>query len=279
MKNKKLFASIILVIISMVWGAGYSVQSIASQNLKPTTVIFVKYIGFLFLLPTVIKSKCKVTMRSVIFGFLVAITGAFGNLFQQKGIEYTTASKTSFITALYIVFVPIFGYLFKKKPNKRVWIAIPVAILGMYFLCTNGETLSISVGDLYPLACAVLFAFQILFIDKGVEKDDPLLISFISQGISALLFGVMMICVDKPRLIDFKNAIGPVLYSIFITGLLAQTLQIIYQKDVEPSLASLLLSLESVFGALGGWLILGQTLTVREIAGCVIIFIAILLAE
>ena len=279
MKSKSFYASIILVSIAIIWGAGYSTQAIAAQNLQSITIIFTKYIGFICLLPIVIADKCKFTLRSFLYGFIVAITGAFGCLLQQEGIKYSTAAKTSFITALYIIFVAIFGFLFKKKPEKKIWIAIPIAIVGMYFLCANGESLAVSAGDLYPLGGSMLLALQILFIDKGVEKDDPLTISFISQGLSALIFGVLMLIVDKPTIMDFKNALWPVLYSILISGVLAQTLQIIYQKDVEPSLASLLLSLESVFGALGGWLILGQSLSIREIAGCVIIFIAILIAN
>jgi drug/metabolite transporter (DMT)-like permease len=186
--------------------------------------------------------------------------------------------KAGFITALYIIMVPIMGILWHRKPKPRVWWSVGLAAVGIYLLCMN-DAFIVNPGDVYVFGCAIAFTGHILVIDHFSAKADGVAMSCIQFFVCALLCGAAMLLVETPTWENIYAARLPLLYAGILSSGVGYTLQIIGQKDTEPVVASLLMSLESVFAALGGWLILGQRLTERELLGCGIVFGAIVLIQ
>ena len=197
---------------------------------------------------------------------------------QQIGIQYTTVGKAGFITALYIVMVPVFGIFLKKRAGIRVWVSVALAVAGLYLLCIT-DRLAFGKGDILVLLCAVVFAVHILVVDHFSAKTDGVRMSCIQFLVCGLLSGVCMLLTEHPEMRLILQAWQPILYAgVFSCGV-GYTLQIIGQKGTDPTVASLILSLESVVSVLAGWLLLGQRLSVRELGGCALMFAAILLAQ
>ncbi len=197
---------------------------------------------------------------------------------QQFGIKYTTVGKAGFITAMYIVLVPLLGIFLKKTVGLRVWISVALAVAGLYLLCIT-EGFSIGGGDLLILLCAFVFSIHILVIDYFSPKVDGVRMSCIQFFVCGLLSGVGMLIWEKPEIHAILRAWMPIAYAGVMSCGVAYTLQIVGQKGMNPTVASLILSLESVVSVLAGWLLLGQSLSVRELAGCVLMFAAIILAQ
>lgn len=278
MNNKKLIGSLMLLFAAMLWGGSYGMQSILSNSFGTYAIIFIKTVSGFLLLGLCALQKKKFDKTVILSGILVGVVGGIGLILQQIGIENTSVSKASFLSGLYVMFVPIIGLFTKKKPKKKYWLAIGVAFVGLYLLCMSGDE-KIGYGDIVTLFAAIFFALQIVLIDKYVSLVDPLLFCGFQQSTVAVMSGIMMLLFETP---DFSNAtsmIGPMLYVSLLSGLLGQALQNKYQAYVDPTVASLIMSLESVFGTLGGWLLLNQTLTTNEIIGCVLLFASIIIAE
>ena len=197
---------------------------------------------------------------------------------QQAGIAYTSAGKAGFITALYIVIIPILGLLVKKHVTLMQWAAVGVAAVGMYFICIN-EGFSINKGDLIILGCAVVFAVHIMAIERFTQLVDPVRMSAIQFFVCGCLSLPVIVWAEQPTLAAITAAWLPLAHAGIMSCGIAYTLQIAGQKYVNVILASILLSLESVFSVLAGWALLGETLSLREIGGCALVFIAILLAQ
>ncbi len=210
----------------------------------------------------------------LVTGFFLCIAS---NL-QQAGIKYTSVGKAGFITALYIVLVPLLGIFLKKRIGWKVWASVGLAIIGLYLLCMS-EELTIGKGDILMLLCALAFAFQILSIDHYAQKTDVVMLACLEFLVCGLLTTVLMFLFEKPTVNAIIRAGIPILYAGVLSCGVAYTLQIIGQKDLPPTIASLIMSLESVISALAGWLILHQSLSVKELSGCVIMFAAIILAQ
>ena len=278
MKNKKTLASFMLVLATLFWGLSYSVQSISAQGLGPFMTVCFKGAGGVFLLPLLLYRKTKIDKDILLGGLWMGIFAFGGCLFQQLGIIYSTVSKASFITALYIIFVPMMEVFLGRKIRKTIWYSASIAALGLYFLCMNSVS-GINIGDLFLLIASILFALQIIVIDRYSRKCDPVALTCVSQIVVALFGLVAALIYEKPEVSSFKQMILVILYMVFIGGLISQLIQIRYQRDLDSSLASLLMSFESVFGAFFGWLILHQGMSLREIFGCILVFSAILLAE
>lgn len=278
MKRKEYFGSLMLLISAMMWGGSYAVQNILSTSFQTYSVIFLKSVGGIVLLVFCIFARKKIDKKTLRAGFITGLTNCTGLIIQQIGIANTSVSKSSFISGLYVIIVPIFGLFSNKKPKRKFWLAVLIAFIGMYLLCMNGNE-SLGKGDLYVLVSIIFFAYQIILIDKYGKELDPLAYCAVQQITSATVSGSLAMIIEKPQFSNIGNMIFPVLYVMFMSGLVAQIFQNKYQKLVSPTLASLIMSLESVFGALGGMIFLHQFLTVKELIGCILMFVAIIIAE
>ncbi len=289
--KKQAISAAELLLTAFIWGVAFVAQSVGMDYIGPFTFNCVRsIIGGLVLIPLVFifgkKTKADRTeeqtkeykKNTVIGGICCGVCLCVASNFQQFGIMYTTVGKAGFITALYIIIVPILGIFMKKKVAPIVWISSVIAVIGFYLLSISGQV-SISKGDILVLICAVLFSVHILVIDYFSPKGEGVTISCIQFFTSGILCGIMMFLFENPQIGDILAAYLPILYAGVMSCGVAYTLQIVGQKNMDPTVASLILSLESVFSALAGWLILGQGLSSKELAGCALVFVAVLLAQ
>ena len=293
MDKKKARGTLMLILTAMIWGTAFVAQSTGMNYVGAFTFNSVRsLIGGIVLIPCIMLldrlsgkkisiwgTNDKKSRRNLITGGICCgIALAAASSLQQFGISYTTVGKAGFITALYIVIVPILGIFSKKRVSPIIWISVAMAVTGMYFLCIT-ESFSIGKGDLLVLACAFVFSIHILVIDKFTSLADGVRMSCIQFLVCGILNAVPMFIFEAPSITSILSAWLPLLYAGVMSCGVAYTLQIIAQKDTHPVVASLILSLESVFSVLAGWVILGQTLSVREILGCVLVFTAIIIAQ
>lgn len=284
---------VLLLITAIIWGIAFVAQSVGMDYIGPFTFNFVRnIIGGLVLIPCiwflnklktkenpVAKEENKQDRKTLLIGGICCgIALCLASNMQQIGIQYTTVGKAGFITALYIIIVPIMGIALKKKCGIQVWISVVIALAGFYLLSIK-EGFRLGAADAYLLCSAVLFSIHILVIDYFSPKTDGVKMSCIQFFVCGILSGVVMLFVENPSLANIFAAWIPILYAGVLSCGVAYTLQIVGQKNFNPTIASLILSLESVFSALAGWMILKQALTGREILGCVLIFCAIILAQ
>ena len=199
-------------------------------------------------------------------------------MLQQFGIQYTTVGKAGFITALYIIVVPFFSLFLGKKLGPKIGISVVLAVIGLYLLCMTGS-LSLGKGDLLVCVCACVFALHILVIDHYSPLVDGVKMSCIQFFTCALLNTIPMFLFEDVSMHNIIAGCAPILYAGLLSSGAGYTLQIIGQKGMNPTVASILLSMESVFSVLAGWVILGQSLTIKEGLGCVLMFIAIIIAQ
>lgn len=274
------------MLTTFIWGSAFVAQSAGSEHLEPFAFNGIRMlIGAAVLAPVIaVRARRsagrqthdrKTLLRG---GVLCGVLLFAASTVQQMGIEHTTAGKAGFITALYIVIVPLLGVFMKKKLPLRIWLGVVLALAGLYFLCIT-EDLSIGKGDLLVLCCAFFFSLHILVIDKYSPVTDGLKLSaiqFVTAGILSLPF---MLIFESPSLADIRAAALPLLYTGVLSCGVAYTLQIIAQRDIAPEVASLLLSMESVFAVLTDWVVMSRGLSAREICGCVLMFCAVILAQ
>jgi drug/metabolite transporter (DMT)-like permease len=211
-------------------------------------------------------------------GIACGIVLAAGSMFQQLGIMQTTTGKAGFITALYVILVPILAIFLGRKTRLIVWLAACIALAGFYFLSFAGESWILQEGDLYLLICAVLFAVHILVIDH-FSFVDGVRMSCLQFFVAGVICMVGMFLFEKPDMHAILDAALPILYAGCLSSGEGYTLQIVGQKDADPTVASMLLSLESVFAALSGFVLLNQRMAMHEIFGCILIFIAVIAAQ
>lgn len=287
MKKKQLQSSLLLLLTAMIWGTAFVAQSVAMDYIEPFTFNAIRFLlGGVVLLPLIAlqsrKERSTETGDKKLLwkgGILCGIVLCIASAFQQLGIQGTTVGKTGFITALYIVLVPVFGVFLHKKAGIRLWLSVLVAIFGLYLLCMNTEHFSINHYDVILLLCAASFAVQILCVDHFSPKVDPVKLSCIQFLVCSLLSFLMMVLTEHPSMAAVMTAWQPILYAGILSCGVAYTLQVVAQTSLNPVIASLIMSLESVISAIAGWLVLGQHLSGREIAGCVVMFAAIILAQ
>ena len=288
MKKEQMRNSLLLLLTAAIWGVAFVAQSVGMDYVGPFTFNGVRsLIGGIVLLPLVLGARRKKPAfgagasdkKTLLLGGVLcgAVLFAASSL-QQIGIQYTTVGKAGFITACYIVIVPLLGLFFGKRCGLLTWLAVALALVGLYLLCIT-ETLSVGKGDLLMLGCALLFSVHILVIDFFSPRVDGVAMSCIQFFVCALLSAVPMLAGERPQLSAILAAWAPVLYAGVLSCGVAYTLQIVGQKGMNPTVASLILSLESCISVLAGWLILGQRLSGREILGCLVMFGAIVLAQ
>ena len=286
-KLKHTVSALLLVLTALIWGIAFVAQSVGGDVVGPFTFLSSRsLIAGTALLPLVAwrrrigalpKNRAEgktLLIGGIACGCVLVVASAF----QQIGIGGTTVGKAGFITALYIVMVPILGIFLKKKIPLAVWLGVLIAAAGMYLLCIN-EGFSISRGDFFVLICAVCYAVHILVIDRFSPLTDGVTMSCIQFYTCGILSGVIMLIFEQPSFSAILSAWLPILYAGLFSSGVGYTLQIIAQKNVQPTVASLLMSLESVFSVLAGWVLLGQSLSAKELFGCALVFVAIVLAQ
>lgn len=278
---KRFKSPLFALLAAAIWGTAFSMQSIAAEYLSPFSLNAIRAgiaAVVLFIVCLFRKNVRLGSLRDLVLGGLVCGTALFlATNVQQLGIEGTSAGKAGFITALYIVLVPVAGIFLRKKLPARVWIAVAIAVVGLYFLCIR-EDFSLNRYDGYVLICAFLFAAQILSIDFFVQRVDAIALSCAEFIVTAVFSAVGALLTEQPTVQDFIACLWPMLYIALFSSCIAYTLQIVAQKDGNPTVVSLLLGAESVFAALGGALILHQHLSLRELFGCGLMLCAIVLA-
>lgn len=288
MKKTALRSSFLLFLAAFIWGVAFVAQSVGMDYMGPFTFNGARFLmGSMVLFPLVIyrrKGKSKESKKfgsrrdTLTGGICCGLALCCAALFQQFGIVYTTVGKAGFITTLYIIIVPIMGIFLKKKVPGKVWIAAVIAAVGMYLLCMS-EILRLSRGDTYVFICAILFSIHILVIDYFSPKADGVELSCLQFLTAGIIGSVLALIFERPTLSDFAGGIIPLAYAGIMSSGVAYTLQVIGQKDLDPTVASLILSLESVVSMLAGWVILKQALSPRELFGCVLVFAAVILAQ
>ena len=305
--------SCLLFLAALIWGCAFVAQSVAMDYIEPFTMNGIRcLIGSAVLVPYILiagkikqkkendhnsqnqsmvehnenhnigqntaeEKKEKIKM-SIIGGIFCGIALTLGTTLQQFGIQTTTVGKAGFITALYIVLVPVFGIFIGKKLTGKLVSAILLSVVGLYLLCMTGS-FSLQSGDIMIMLCALAFTFHILIVDYYAPKGDGVLISCIQFLVCGVICCIGMMIYEKPEISQILAAKVPILYAGVMSCGIAYTFQIVGQKDMNPTVCSLILSLESVFSVLAGWVILHQTLSSKEALGCILMFIAIILAQ
>ncbi|MEH2942991.1 DMT family transporter [Lachnospiraceae bacterium KK002] len=315
--------SLLLFLTACIWGVAFVAQSVGMDYVGPLTFNCVRsLLGGAVLIPCIwflekygsrgrksenrepcrsgqpleskvqsgITEKISDSRKLAAGGILCGILLCLATNFQQVGIAYTTVGKAGFITAFYIVLVPILGLFFHKKCGWTLWAGVVLALTGLYFLCMSGSAgqkvqerlitgIPIGKGDFLVFIGALLFSVHILVIDYFTERVDGVKMSCIQFWVCGLLSGIGMFLTEEPRLADILAAWQPVLYAGVLSCGVAYTLQIVGQKGMNPTVAALILSLESVVSVLAGLILLGQHMTWQETTGCVLMFAAIILAQ
>ena len=280
--------NILLVLTALIWGCAFVAQSVGMDYVGPFTFNMARFlIGAIVLLPVIwfMDRQWKTGAEKgagqktlIIGGICCGIALAVASTLQQWGILFTTVGKAGFITAMYIVIVPLLGIFIGKKVRPLIIGCVAIAVVGFYFLCMT-ESLRLGLGDFLVLLCAIAFSIHILVIDHFSPKVDGVKMSAIQFLTAAIISAVPTLLWEQPVFTEILQAWQPVLYAGIMSCGVAYTLQIIAQKNADPTVASLLLSLESVFSVLAGWVLLGQGLSIKEMFGCVLIFCAIILAQ
>ena len=288
--KKQLQGSISILFAVIIWGSTFVAQSLGMDHVGPFTFQAIRCaLGAIGLLPVIfLFDRKKADGQNFLTRFgdkllwkaaaCCAIPLFFAANLQQLGIVSTDAGKSAFLTAMYIVFVPIFGVFLKRKPSKWIPVSVVLGVVGLYFLSCVGVT-SVSISDLLLIGCAIVYAIQILCVDLFGLELDSVRLNCLCCAITCVFATVVTIFVETPTWEAVNGCWGPLLYAGILSSGIAFTLQMAGQKHVEPSTASLLMSLESVFAVLAGWLLLQETLTVWEGIGCVLVFAAVILSQ
>lgn len=290
MNNKRLIANLLLILTAAIWGFAFVAQRVGSQFVGAFTFNGIRFaLGALSLIPLIIfldkrkenseESTEKPNLKATLLpGILVGLILYAGATLQQVGLFYTTVGNASFITGLYMVFVPIIGIFLKHKIGKNSWVGVILAIIGLYLLSIN-ENFSISYGDLLEVIGAIFWAIHILAIDNFTKRINPLKLSFIQFATCSILSLITAFIFEDITLSGISSAFIPILYGGLLSVGVAYTLQVVAQKDAKPSHAAIILSMESVFGAIGGAVLLGESMSGRGYVGCALILAGILVSQ
>lgn len=285
MKARKARGNFLLLLTAMIWGSSFVAQSAGADLISPAFFNGTRMLlGSLLLSPLAVYRMRRYVPASsrrtlLLGGACCGVLMFTGSYIQQTGIAYTTAGKAGFLTAIYVVLVPVLGIFLKKKPRPILWVSVALACVGLYFLCFTDKTFSLAMGDAAMLGGAVMFALHIMVVDHFSPLVDGVCLSFVQFLTAGSLGMVVAFITEQPSFAALSAAAVPILYTGVFTMGVAYTLQIVAQKDTDPTVASLILCMESVFAVVFGWLILHETLSLREGVGSVFMFIAILLAQ
>lgn len=287
---------VMLMLTALIWGSSFVAQSVGMESVEAFTFNGIRTLmGAVVLIPFILirdkmqsrsmtaeqikerKVKDKKVLR---YGLILGVVFCAACNFQQFAFEYSTSGKIAFITALYMFFVPLFGLFLKKRVPLLTWICVIFGFVGLYFLSIGpGGLGSINRGDIRAFICAIFYAVHILLIEKFAPDVDGIKLSCMQFVVSGVITCILMFIFETPQMSAIRTAIVPLLYSGIMSCGLAYTFQIIGQKYTEATVASLIMCMESVFAVLAGALILHELLSGREIVGCVIMFVAIVVSE
>lgn len=295
----------LLVIGSFIWGTTFVAQSMGTNHLDAFSFNCIRnFIGVFALIPVLLWQICTkkedmnivqdslsykfslakalkaVFTKDLIIGGIICGTAlCLASNFQQMGIESSTVGKSAFITTLYIVLVPLLGLFFKKKLPLQIWCGVILAMIGLYLLCMKNEAFVLEMGDIYLLLCAFFFTIQITAVDYFAPKVNSIALSMMQFFVTAILSGICMIFNELPTWENILGAAIPLLYAGVLSSGIAYTFQIVGQKHLAPTVASLIMSLESVFATLAGWVVLHEILSTKELIGCGLVFAAVILTQ
>lgn len=293
-RGQSLRGILTLTLCAFIWGTAFIAQSVGGELVEPLTFNFCRSVlasvflcGCCLLFDKIAGRPCSLWGSSdplyrerLLKGGITC--GCFLTLacfLQQLGIMYTTVGKSGFITALYIVLVPVLSYIIYRRAISRLQcLSVLVAAIGMYFICIN-EGFSINKGDFYTFLCAICFSAQIISVENVIKNLDGVRLSLIQFVTCSVINGVLMLLLETPQPANIMQAAWPIAYAGIMSSGVAYTLQIIGQKTVAPVIACMLMSLESAFALLSGWILLGEAMSAREIGGCALVFAAIMLAQ
>ena len=295
MKNNQLRQVVFPILAAFIWGTAFVAQDVCADAMGAFTFNGTRYyIAVLSLLvvlavssgfrkdrPQISPAEKKAQRRQLwLGGFCCGTVLAIASNFQQAGlVAGTDGGKAGFITALYVVLVPVFGLFLGRKSSAQLWVSMAIAVVGLYLLCMKDGFGSIQSSDGLLLLCAVLFSFQIMAVDHFSPQMDGVRLSLVEFFVVSVESTVAAFLFEQPAMAEFVTYAGPILYCGVMSSGVAYTLQILGQRDLNPAVASLIMCLESVFSALGGWLLLHQNLSFRESSGCVLLFAAVVLAQ
>ncbi|MCR5650095.1 MAG: DMT family transporter [Lachnospiraceae bacterium] len=284
-KGKKLIYVFLLVLTAFIWGTTFVAQSVGADVVGAFTFLAVRnWIAVAALLPVVYflvirkKGKGAITMYSFRAG---AVCGFFlftASAAQQIGIADTTTAKAGFITAMYVVLVPLICRAAGIPIPQKIWFCVLLTAAGLYFLCLT-ENLTYDRGDPLIVLCALLFAFQIISVNHYASRTEPVLIAWFEFFVTAVLSSICMFIFEDTAKEALLAGMPSILFSGLLSSAVAYTLQIVAQKNIHPTVASIIMSLESVFAALAGFVVLHEALTLRELSGCLMIFAAIIISQ
>ncbi|MEE0289210.1 MAG: DMT family transporter [Lachnospiraceae bacterium] len=284
--------SCLLFLTACIWGSSFVAQSVGMDYIGPYTFNCLRFlIGSLVLLPVIFFSRHRkkdqkdrsqdrtLQKKEMLCGGIVCgVVLCIASTLQQIGIIYTTAGKAGFLTAMYIVLVPVLGLFLKRKAGLQLWISVGLALIGLYLLCMKG-VFSLNGGDVLLILCAVGFSVHIMVVDYFSPKLDGTILSCIQFLVAGLISGIGMLLSEQFDWHMILLAAKPILYSGVLSCGVGYTLQVIAQKGLNPTVASLLMSLESVVSVIAGFLVLHEVLSGRELLGCVFMFAAVILAQ
>ncbi len=305
MNKKKLTGNLFLLMTSLIWGTAFVAQRVGMDFVGPLTFTAVRFwlgvaviVPFVFIMKDtdagsgdtgsngtgsddtdlsntgIVKKRKTLLVAGTICGTVIFAA----SVLQQYGLVFTTAGKTGFITALYIVLVPIFGLFLKQRPGFKCWIGVALGTAGLYFL-TMTETLTIAWGDFVVLIGAFFWAAHVLFIDHFNPYVDSIKLSIMQFSVCATLATIAMFIFESPSLEAILSGAVPILYAGILSCGVGFTFQILGQKHTSPTVASLILSMEAVFAAIFGFLLLKETMSARELAGCALMFAAVIISQ
>ncbi len=292
MNKRKVIAGMQLLLAAFIWGTTFVAQSVGMEEVGPFTFQSVRTLlgaAFLFLLILFRAKREKKlgTYRKIteeerktllMGGIPTGIALGFASMCQQVGIKYSTVGNAGFLTAMYLVLVPVFGIFVGKKPGLKNWICVILATVGVYLISVT-EGMRISKGDLLLIACAFLFSVQILLIDHFSVKLDPISFCCMEMLVGGLLCLIPTLLFETVTFSGVRAAAFPIVYAGILSCGVAYTLQIAGQRDAEPAVAVLLMSLESVFSLIAGILVLRQIPSARGFLGCALIFLAVIFSQ
>lgn len=289
--KQQIKSSLILLLTATIWGVAFVAQSVGMEYIGPFTFNAIRCVlGGLVLIPVILVLKKKKETgaenqekedKKTLWagGIACGVILCIASNLQQFGIMEASVGKSGFFTALYIVMIPVIGIFIGKRPGIKLWFCVALAVVGMYLLCMKDGSFTIERADIMLLLCALAFSFHILVVDYFSPKVDGVKMSCIQFFVCGVLSAVGMLFTETPDIFNIQAAWLPLLYAGLLSCGVGYTLQIVGQKGINPIIASLIMSLESVISALAGWVILGQVLSPKEILGCVLMFVAIIITQ